>query len=84
MNDIASSNVEPPQNVDITDSKPWYLSRGFIGPLSTAVLFALRQTGIVDLDNDATANVVYSVAEFAGLVIGMFGRARADKRLRIC
>ena len=33
-------------------SKPWYLSKGFVGPLVTAMLFALRSLGIADIDPD--------------------------------
>lgn len=82
MNDIIESRIDTSQNPNVIDSKPWYLSRGFLGPLSTAILFALRQTGVVDLDDDAIANLMYTLAEFGGLVIGMVGRARADKKLR--
>ncbi len=66
-----------------SNGKPWYLSKGFLGPLATAILFALRSLGIVDLDTDTVLGVLYQVAEFAGIVAGMVGRALAKDRLTL-
>jgi hypothetical protein len=63
--------------------KPWYFSKGFIGPLVTAILFALRSFGIVDVDTDTTLGLVYQVLEFGGLITGMVGRALARDRLTL-
>ena len=63
--------------------KPWYLSKGFLGPLATAILFALRSLVIVNLDTDTVLGVLYQVAEFAGVVTGMVGRALAKDRLTL-
>lgn len=65
------------------NSKPWYLSKGFIGPLVTTILFALRSLGIVDIDGDRVVSVLYQGAEFAGLITGMVGRALAKGRLTL-
>ena len=66
-----------------SNGKPWYLSKGFLGLLATAILFALRSLGIVDLDTDTVLGVLYQVAEFAGIVAGMVGRALAKDRLTL-
>jgi hypothetical protein len=65
------------------ESKPWFLSKGFLGPAVTAILIALRYLGIVDLDENSTLEVVYHVAEFVGAALGAFGRATATKKLRV-
>lgn len=64
-------------------SKPWYLSKGFVGPLVSAVLFSLRNLGIADIDTETALGVLYQGAEFAGIVAGMAGRAMAQKRLTL-
>lgn len=61
--------------------KPWYLSKGFVGPLVTAILFALRSTGVADIDAGSALGVVYQSAEFVGIIFGMAGRALARTRL---
>jgi hypothetical protein len=65
------------------NGKPWYMSKGFIGPLVTAILFALRSLGIVDVDADTVLGVLYQGAEFGGIIIGMVGRALAKDRLTL-
>lgn len=62
-------------------TKPWYLSKGFIGPLVTALLLALRNLGVVDLEPETTLAIVYQVVEFGGVVVGAYGRATANRRL---
>lgn len=64
-------------------SKPWYLSKGFVGPLVTAVLFALRSLGIADIDPQTALGFLYQGAEFAGIIAGMVGRAMATTRLTL-
>jgi hypothetical protein len=64
-------------------TKPWYMSKGFVGPLVTAILYSLRNLGIVDIDSDSALAVIYQGAEFVGLVVGMAGRAVADRRLTL-
>ena len=65
------------------NSKAWYLSKGFIGPLVTLILFVLRSLGIVDVDTDTTLGLVYQVLEFGGLITGMVGRALARDKLTL-
>ena len=64
-------------------SKPWYLSKGFVGPLVTAVLFALRSLGIADIDPQTALGFLYQGAEFGGIIAGMVGRAMATTRLTL-
>lgn len=64
-------------------SKPWYLSKGFVGPLVTAILFLLRNLGIADFDSDTVLGILYQSAEFAGIIAGMVGRAIAQKKLTL-
>jgi hypothetical protein len=64
-------------------TKPWYLSKGFVGPLVTAVLFSLRNLGIADIDTDTALGILYQGAEFAGIIAGMAGRAMAQKSLSL-
>lgn len=64
-------------------TKPWYLSKGFVGPLVTAVLFSLRSLGIADIDTDTALGILYQGAEFAGILAGMAGRVMAQKNLSL-
>ncbi len=64
-------------------AKPWYLSKGFLGPLVTAVLLLLRNTGAVDLDTDSTLAALYQVIELAGAALGAYGRATATQPIRV-
>jgi hypothetical protein len=64
-------------------TKPWYLSKGFLGPLTTAVLFSLRNLGIADIDTETMLGILYQGTEFAGIVVGMVGRATARTRLTL-
>ena len=63
--------------------KPWYLSKGFVGPLVSAILFSLRNLGVVDLDDQTVLSVVYQGGEFVGIIFGMAGRAMAKKGLSL-
>jgi hypothetical protein len=65
------------------NGKAWYLSKGFIGPLVTSILFGLRSLGIVDVDTDTTLGLVYQIVEFVGLITGMVGRALARDKLTL-
>lgn len=64
-------------------SKPWYLSKGFVGPLVTAILFSLRSLDIADIDPATAIGFLYQGAEFAGILAGMIGRAVATTRLTL-
>jgi hypothetical protein len=65
------------------NGKPWYLSKGFVGPLVTSILFGLRSLGIVDVDTDTALGLLYQVVEFVGLITGMVGRALARDKLTL-
>jgi len=62
--------------------KPWYRSKGFLAPLTAAVLYALRATGIVDLNNDSAGALIYQMFEFSFIILGMIGRLLARQRIR--
>lgn len=64
-------------------AKPWYLSKGFLGPLITAVLMALRNLGAIDLETEPTLAVLYTVIEFTGVAFGAYGRATARQPLKV-
>lgn len=64
-------------------SKPWYFSKGFVGPLVTAILFALRSLDIADIEPETAIGFLYQGAEFAGIIAGMVGRAMATTRLTL-
>jgi hypothetical protein len=64
-------------------TKPWYLSKGFLGPLVTAVLICLRNLGFVDLDADTTLGVIYQGAELVGAIFGIIGRLYASKKVTL-
>lgn len=65
------------------DAKPWYLSKGFLGPLVTALLMALSRSGVIDLEPQSIADTVYQVVEFTGVLLGAYGRAAARQPLRL-
>lgn len=62
-------------------SKPWYFSKGFLGPLVTAILISLRNLGVCDLDTDTTLGVIYDGIELLGAVFGITGRVCAKKKI---
>ena len=63
------------------DSKPWYLSKGFVGSLIAVIAITLENLGIMSLDANNFSEVVFQIIALAGAALGMFGRATADKRL---
>lgn len=63
------------------DCKPWYLSKGLLGPLASLLLVLLRSLGFIDVDADQVDRLLYALAEVTGLVVGLIGRARATRRL---
>lgn len=62
--------------------KPWYRSKGLLAPLTAAVLYSLRTTGIVDLHNDSAGELIYQTLEFSFIILGMIGRLFARQRIR--
>ena len=81
----ADGNVRQPDDVEIQQAsagrKPWYLSKGFVGPLVSAILFSLRSLGIVDLDDQTVLSVIYQASEFIGIIVGMVGQGDGPQRL---
>jgi hypothetical protein len=65
----------------MNDTKPWFLSKGFVGPLITVVAIALDQLNVVKLDADSMSGIVFQFIALLGAALGMIGRALADKRL---
>ena len=65
----------------MTNSKPWFLSKGFIGPLVTVIVLALQGLDVVSLDPESASETVLQLLAVAGAAVGMVGRALADKRL---
>jgi hypothetical protein len=61
--------------------KPWYLSKGLLGPAASMILVLLRSSGYVEVDEDQVSRILYAMAELGGLMIGMVGRALATKRI---
>lgn len=62
-------------------SKPWYLSKGFVGPLVTVIVISLREFDVLYLEPDSVTEAVFQLLAVAGAAVGMLGRAVADKRL---
>lgn len=65
------------------EAKPWYLSKGFLGPLVTALLMALSGFGVIELEPQSVSAAVYQVLELAGVLVGAYGRAAARQPLRM-
>ncbi|MBL8659857.1 MAG: hypothetical protein JNM75_08895 [Rhodospirillales bacterium] len=65
----------------MTDTKPWFLSKGFVGPLIAVVAIALENMDIIALDSNSVSDIVFQMIALAGAAFGMIGRAVADKRL---
>jgi hypothetical protein len=63
--------------------KPWYLSKGVLGPLATGILVVLRCLGVADVDQDEVFGLLYGSAEIAGLLVGIIGRVLAQKRVTL-
>lgn len=65
----------------MNDFKPWFFSKGFVGPLVTIIVIGLQQLDMLHLDPDGATQVVFQLIAAAGAAVGMIGRAMADKRL---
>lgn len=65
----------------MSDFKPWYLSKGFIGPLITVIVIALQNMNLVALDSAEISELAFQFVALGGAALGMIGRATADKRL---
>ncbi len=65
------------------EAKPWYVSKGFLGPLVTALLMALSGSGVIELEAQSVPAAVFQVLELAGVLLGAYGRAAARQPLRL-
>lgn len=65
----------------MTESKPWFLSKGFLGPLIACLAIILENSGIMSLDSEKVSELVFQFIALCGAALGMVGRAVADKRL---
>ncbi len=65
----------------MTDTKPWFLSKGFVGPLVTVVALILENLGIMKIDPDGMSDIILQVVALLGAAVGMVGRAMASARL---
>lgn len=65
----------------MTDTKPWFLSKGFVGPLIAVIAIALENMDIITLDSNNISDIVFQIIALFGAAFGMVGRAVADKRL---
>lgn len=65
----------------MTDTKPWFLSKGFVGPLVAVIAIALENMNIISLDANSISEMVFQMIALVGAALGMVGRAMADKRL---
>ena len=64
------------------DSKPWYLSRGVIGPLVAAVCSLAAIAGW-SLDPEEWTEILLALVVLVGSVIGIWGRIRANRPIRV-
>lgn len=65
----------------MVDTKPWFLSKGFIGPLIAVIAIVLENLGIMSIDSDSASEIIFQLIALVGAATGMLGRAVADKRL---
>jgi hypothetical protein len=65
----------------MTDTKPWFLSKGFVGPLVTVIALILENLGIMRIDPDGMSDIILQVTALLGAAVGMVGRAMASARL---
>ncbi len=65
----------------MTDTKPWFLSKGFVGPLVAVIAIALENMNIISLDANSVSDILFQMIALGGAALGMVGRAMADKRL---
>ncbi|MCU0895248.1 MAG: hypothetical protein MUD06_13185 [Rhodospirillales bacterium] len=65
----------------MTDTKPWYLSKGFVGPLVTVIALILENLGIMKIDPTGMSDIILQVIALLGAAVGMVGRAMASAQL---
>lgn len=65
----------------MTDTKPWFLSKGFVGPLVTVIALILENLGIMKIDPSGMSDIILQIVALLGAAVGMVGRAIASARL---
>jgi hypothetical protein len=65
----------------MTDTKPWFLSKGFVGPLVTVIALILENLGIMKIDPSGMSDIILQIVALLGAAVGMVGRAMASARL---
>jgi hypothetical protein len=74
---------EPIGLVMLHQSKPWYESMGVLGPLVALMAMLLQLTGITGIDPSTAVHFAAQGIELAGVILGLIGRIRARKRVRL-
>ncbi len=65
----------------MTDTKPWFRSKGFVGPLVTVIALILENLGIMKIDPSGMSDIILQIVALLGAAVGMVGRAMASARL---
>ncbi|MCU0892799.1 MAG: hypothetical protein MUD06_00500 [Rhodospirillales bacterium] len=65
----------------MTETKPWYLSKGFVGPLVTVIALILENLGIMKIDPSGMSDIILQTIALLGAAVGMVGRAVASAQL---
>jgi len=65
----------------MTETKPWYLSKGFVGPLVTVIALILENLGIMKIDPSGMSDIILQTIALLGAAVGMVGRAVAGAQL---
>jgi len=65
----------------MTETKPWYLSKGFVGPLVTVIALILENLGIMKIDPSGMSDIILKTIALLGAAVGMVGRAVAGAQL---
>jgi hypothetical protein len=65
----------------MTETKPWYLSKGFVGPLVTVIALILENLGIMKIDPSGMSDIILQIIALLGAAVGMVGRAVASAQL---
>jgi len=65
----------------MTDTKPWFLSKGFVGPLVTVIALILENLGIMKIDPSGMSDIILQTIALLGAAVGMVGRAVAGAQL---
>ena len=62
------------------NEKPWYLSKGILGPLAAMIAEMIRTFGEkvgIDVDTNQIMDALLQIVVLAGIIVGIIGRWRA-------